>query len=114
MQIDHYEFGRIDIEGQRYTSDVIILPAQVCDHWWRKEGHRLGIEDLNAVLEAKPELLVVGTGYYGNMKIPDDTRTYLVSEGIQLKAAPTSEAVEEFNRLQREMANIVAALHLTC
>ena len=114
MQIDHYEFGQIDIEGQRYNSDVIILPEKVRQHWWRKEGHRLGTEDLNAVLEAKPELLVVGTGYYGNMKIPDDARTYLMSKGIRLKASPTTKAVEEFNRLQREMANIVAALHLTC
>ena len=29
--------------------------------------------DLNEVLETKPEILVVGTGYYGRMKVPKET-----------------------------------------
>ncbi|RLI41160.1 hypothetical protein DRO69_11945, partial [Candidatus Bathyarchaeota archaeon] len=64
--IDSYDFGVIVIKGKRYTSDVIVLPEKVIDGWWRKEGHSLHMEDLKEVIERepKPEVLVVGTGYY--------------------------------------------------
>jgi hypothetical protein len=113
MKITGYDFGKITIEGKAYTSDVIVTPEEVRASWWRKEGHRLHREDLDEVVRAKPEVLVVGTGYYGRMSIPSETEAFLKSKGIRLLGAPTGEAVREFNRLQ-ETTRAVAALHLTC
>jgi len=114
MKVSDYDFGRIAVEGSSYTADVIITPERVIDHWWRKQGHSLAIEDLDAVVQADPDVLVVGTGYYGRMQIPDETRNYLAEKGIRLIDANTRDAVGEFNALQKEYARIVAALHLTC
>ena len=114
MHIDQYRFGHIDIEGQSFDADVISFPDHVQERWWRREGHHLAQEDLETVLAEKPEVLVVGTGYYGRMQVPEDTLEVLRSEGIDVKVEQTSSAVAEFNRLQRECARIVAALHLTC
>lgn len=63
MIIGAYQFGRIDVDGHAYTSDVIITPERVVDTWWRKEGHTLAIADLADVVAAKPDIVVVGTGY---------------------------------------------------
>jgi hypothetical protein len=114
MRITAYEFGRIAIADQTYTSDVIISPEQVIDSWWRKQGHYLQIEDLDDIVKAKPEMLIIGTGYYGRMQVPDETKQYLQEQGIKVVQAKTPDAVREFNQLQREYARIVAALHLTC
>jgi hypothetical protein len=114
MQITDYEFGRISIEGHTYTSDVIILPDEVRDSWWRREGHSLHIEDLADVIEAQPDVLVVGTGCYGRMQIPPETLTHLESRGIEVVAAPTGDVVGRFNDLQRRHGKTVAALHLSC
>jgi hypothetical protein len=114
MHIDHYSFGHIDVEGHSYDADVIIFPDHVQERWWRREGHRLLREDLETVLAEKPEVLVVGTGYYGRMQVPEETLDSLQSAGVEVRVSNTSDAVEEFNRLQREYARIVAALHLTC
>ena len=65
MTIGAYRFGEIEIEGRVYTSDVIITPDHVVDTWWRKEGHRLAVADLGDVVAAKPDIVVVGTGYLG-------------------------------------------------
>jgi hypothetical protein len=59
-------------------------------------------------------VLVVGTGYYGRMQVPGEMLDALRSEGIDVRVEQTNSAVAEFNRLQRESARIVAALHLTC
>jgi hypothetical protein len=114
MQIDHYSFGHIDIEGRSYDADVIIFPDHVQERWWRREGHRLAQEDLDAVLAERPEVLVVGTGYYGRMEVPEKTLDSLRTAGVEVRIAKTGDAVDEFNRLQKEYARIVAALHLTC
>ena len=114
MNIDAYEFGRIDIGEKTFTSDVIVLSDEVLDSWWRKEGHRLQFEDLEAVVRAKPEMLIIGTGYFGRMAIPEETRKQLDALGIELVTEKTGKAVKEFNRLQQQYARVVAALHLTC
>jgi hypothetical protein len=38
-RIDHYEFGRIVVDGREVTNDLIILPGRVVRNWWRQEGH---------------------------------------------------------------------------
>ena len=114
MQIDHYRFGHIGIEGRSYDADVIIFPDHVQERWWRREGHRLAQEDLETVLAVKPDMLIVGTGYYGRMQVPDEILDFLRAADINVKVVKTSEAVDVFNRLQQEYARIAAALHLTC
>jgi hypothetical protein len=114
MRISNYEFGRIAIADKTYTCDVIIAPDQVIDSWWRKEGHNLQIEDLDDIVNAKPDLLIIGTGYYGRMQVPLETKKHLEEQGIRILQAKTRDAVKEFNQLQKEYARIVAALHLTC
>lgn len=114
MRIETYDFGRIRIDGKTYTSDVIILPQKVRDSWWRTEGHRLLVDDLADVISARPDVLVIGTGYYGNMAVPTATKSFLEAKGIEVHTAKTAEAVREFNELQKNIANVVAALHLTC
>ena len=114
MQIDNYSFGHIGIEGHSYDADVIIFPDHVQERWWRQEGHRLAREDLETVLTEKPDVLIVGTGYYGRMEVSEETLDALRAAGVDVRVEKTGEAVAEFNQLQRECARIVAALHLTC
>lgn len=114
MDISEYTFGKIVVDGQTYTSDVIITPEQVIDSWWRKQGHRLDKDDLEKIIDANPDCLLVGTGYYGRMDVPQETIQYLQSKNIQIEYAPTKDAISELNQLQKRCARIVAALHLTC
>jgi len=112
--IDSYGFGHITINGKRYTNDVIVFPNRVEDNWWRKEGHQLQIEDTEAVVNEKPEVLVVGTGYYGLLKISAETVEFLKSKGVELIAQKTRDACTTYNRLVESRKKVIAALHLTC
>jgi hypothetical protein len=114
--IDSYEFGLIIIDGKEYSSDIIVFSEKVKDNWWRKEGHSLYMEDLKEIIEhePKPQVLVVGTGYYGLMKILPETQNSLKSLGIELIAQPTREACKTFNKLLDSGKRVVGAFHLTC
>jgi hypothetical protein len=114
--IDSYEFGVMVINGKKYTRDIMVFPDQIVNDWWRKEGHRLCVEDLKEILdmEAKPEVLVVGTGYYGLVKVSSDVKDTLEFHGIELAAEPTREACQTFNELLKSNRKAAAAFHLTC
>jgi hypothetical protein len=113
MKIEHYSFGRITIDGRTFTSDVIIYPEKVDSSWWRKEGHKLNIIDLEDIIKAQPEVLLVGTGSSGLMKVPKETLSHLESKGIEVHVSLTAQAVDLFNKFQSER-KVVAAFHLTC
>jgi len=111
--IESYSFGKIVIDGKMFTSDVIIYPDEVNDSWWRKSGHLLQKEDLTEIIKYNPEVLIVGTGDNGLMKIPNDTRQFLESKGIELISEETRKACDIYNKLKVKR-KIVAAFHLAC
>jgi hypothetical protein len=113
MKIESYKFGQVTIDGEVYRKDVIIRKGDVIRGWRRKEGHSLDIEDLKAILDDRPEVLIIGQGAYGRMVVPDKTISQLKKIGIEVIPLVTAEACEEFNRLS-ENRNVFAALHLTC
>ncbi len=112
--IESYGFGRIVVNGKVYTTDLIIFPDRVEDGWWRKEGHRLYIEDIEKAVEKSPEVFVVGTGYWGLMKVPAETKRHVEEKGIELIIQPTKQACETYNKLIQSGIKAVAAFHLTC
>jgi hypothetical protein len=113
MKIDHYSFGSIIINGKTYTSDVIIYPDSVDSSWWRKEGHYLQPVDLDKAVSAKPDLLIIGTGYSGVMVVPEETILFIKSKDIEVLVERTEKAAELYNTLSKDR-QVVAALHLTC
>ncbi|MDZ7295312.1 MAG: Mth938-like domain-containing protein [candidate division KSB1 bacterium] len=114
MKVESYRFGRIVIDGTAYERDVLVRPGVLDPNWWRKEGHKLQPADIEEVLrEDRPEVLVVGTGKYGLMKVAPETKKLLEELGIELVAEHTEGAVETFNSLEGKK-RVVGAFHLTC
>lgn len=101
------------IDGKIFTSDLIIYPDKINHSWWRKEGHLLQIDDLSEVLKENPEIIIIGTGYSGIMKVDKDLIIDLKSKGIEIIIEKTSEAVKIFNEVS-PFKKTIACLHLTC
>lgn len=112
-QVESYRFGRMVVDGQEHTRDLILLPDRVIPNWWREQGHRLSPKDLEAVFAAQSETLVVGTGAHGRMKVPPETQQAAQEAGIELRIAETDRAWRLYNDLQ-ESRKTAAAFHLTC
>ncbi len=113
MNVSSYSFGTIVIEGEKYTADVIIYPDHVDASWWRKEGHRLQISDLADILALRPDILIIGTGKFGMMTVPEETIAFVAAKNIETRVMKTSRAVDLYNSLQNTRL-VIAALHLTC
>src|ERR687891_717243 len=111
-RIEEYRFGRIVVDGQEHSRDLIILPERVVPNWWRAQGHSLVLDDLEDVLDELPERLFVGTGASGQLQPDPATLEALRSGGMEVPRAPTAEAVGLCAAAGRP--STAAALHLTC
>ncbi len=112
--IEKYGFGSMVVGGQTYKSDLKIIGDSVIPNWWRKEGHKLREEDIQDILNYEPEVLVVGTGFFGLMKIDDALRKLLEEKSIKLIAERTGKAMNAFNEAYKEAKRVAGAFHLTC
>jgi len=111
--IDSYQFGIIVVSGKQYASDVIIFSDRVKDNWWRKTGHQLCLDDIAEVLTENPEVLVVGTGSPGLMKVLPEIQQTVEAQGIKLIVETSDKACHTYNQVCHSQ-RAVAALHLTC
>ena len=111
--IDSYQFGQIVINGKNYTSDVIIFPDSVKDNWWKKRGRQLCLEDIAEVIAENPEVLVVGTGKYGLMKVLPEVNRAVEAQDIKLIVENTDKACHTYNQFCHSQRTI-AAFHISC
>ena len=111
--IDSYHFGQIVVNGKKYTSDIIIFPDRVQGNWWRDDSHKLTLKDITGIINDKPEILLVGTGAPGMMRVLPEVEQEAEARDIQLIVQPTGEACDIYNQLSPTQ-RVVAALHLTC
>ena len=112
--IDRYSFGRIVVDGTTYTNDIKIIDASVIPEWWRKRGHNVFPEDVSDLADCDAQYVVIGKGNTGNMSVSAEARQMLKDRGMDVIEENTAQAVETFNRLQKEGKRVCAGFHLTC
>jgi len=113
--IQQYREGSfLKIDDTQCHSDLKISDGRVKARWWRDQGHQLQTGDIDDILAAKPKIFVIGTGYAGNLRVPDEVRSAIENRGIEVIAEKTAAATEIFNRLQAEGRDAAGAFHLTC
>jgi hypothetical protein len=112
--IEDYGFGSMTVMGQSHRNDLKIIDNEIVGNWWRREGHALYVEDIDDILYSTAEVLVVGTGAYGGLKVTEEAARAIKDRGIQLVAVPTKEAVTLFNTLHGQGKRVAGAFHLTC
>jgi hypothetical protein len=111
-RLENYRFGHVVVDGNEQTRDLIVLPDRVLTNWWRADGHRLALVDLEDVVDELPERLLVGTGAHGRMRPDPEALNELRQRGVEVEALPTDEAVRRYGEL--DPRRTAAALHLTC
>ena len=111
-RLEHYSFGRIMVDGEEHTRDLIVLPDRVLGSWWRRDGHSLALEDLAEVEAELPARLILGCGAHGRLHPDPAVIAELAARGIEVEALPTAEAVRRYG--ESDARRTAAALHLTC
>jgi hypothetical protein len=111
-RLEDYSFGRLTVDGQEHTRDLIVLPGRVVPDWWRREGHSLAMDDLDEVVDELPARLVLGVGAQSQLRPDPAVIAELERRGVKVECLPTDAAVRRYGELDER--GTAAALHLTC
>jgi hypothetical protein len=119
MKATLVEFGRLEIDGERYDRDVVIERGRVGKRDKKASKplrDRYGHTPLS-LLEPIPwacRRLIVGTGAEGALPIDEAVFEEADRRGVELLALPTEEACELLSAADTDLATTNAILHVTC
>jgi uncharacterized protein len=109
--IEAYEHDRVRIAGRDYTGGVLVSAEGITAGWGPDSPADLAAEHLEPLLEAAPQVVVLGTGR--RQKFPDPAVYFaLLEQGIGVEIMDTGAACRTYNILAGEGRRVVAALLL--
>ena len=118
MRIEGTSFGSITIDGKTYDHDVVIRLHGTIAKRKKKlskklygTSHVVSEDEAKFVFEKGSELLVLGSGQEGNMRLSPEAETYLTKKGCKVVIQPTPEALRIFNNARGKK---IGLFHVTC
>jgi len=119
--IERFEWGKFQIDGRVHSmdgvgvgKDIFMLGRDV-QPWRARKGHRLEPKMVPSVLASEIEVLVIGNGVNGALKVPKKTRNAILAAGVgELIIEPTPKACAIYNELVRQGKKAALLAHGTC
>ncbi len=119
--IERFEWGRYQIKGQIHSEDgegagkdICILNGEVLP-WEARERHRLKPGMIGLVLGHHVDVLVIGAGVNGRIKVPKKTIARAYRDGIkEVIVEKTQDACAVYNELERLGKRVALLAHGTC
>jgi hypothetical protein len=117
-RVEKFNFGSIVIEGKKYGYDVLMFPDGSVKRrkggFWKFGSHAIKKAEIEELLKAGPQVVVIGTGTRSKAKLASDAELMPKEAKIELLALPSREAVEKLNLLAQEGKRVSALVHITC
>jgi uncharacterized protein len=114
---DNYLFVRrvgarsVTVVDRDFTSSFLLAPDRAVEHWPVTASSELDASHVDAILELKPELVILGTGE--RQVFPDPAfMAGLLRKGIGIEVMDNAAAARTYDLLAAENRRVVAAFIL--
>jgi hypothetical protein len=118
MTIESTEFGAITIDGEVYEHDVIVRLSGKVEKRKKKlskekygTSHIISKDEAKFIYEDGCEMLIVGAGQEGNVRLSPEASDYFNKKGCKVLLRPTPEAIRSFNQSHDRK---IGLMHVTC
>jgi uncharacterized protein len=104
-----YGEGYVVVNGARHAASLVVSGDRLVTDWPATSLEALGADHLAAIIELKPEIVLLGTG--ARFSFPEPALLApLYKAGIGVEVMDTPAACRTYNILLGEGRNVVAAL----
>jgi uncharacterized protein len=108
-QITGYGDGYVSINTQRYTTSVIVMPDRAVVEWDVRDFGALEVSHLQALLDFKPQIVLLGTGERQQFPRPELMRVFADAR-VGFEVMDTRAACRTYNILMSEGREVLAAI----
>lgn len=103
-----YGAGFIEVNKSRHKGHLLLLPDAPVQPWPAASFEGLRTEDFDALLDLRPEIVLLGTGQRQRFPHPRLTAS-LLAAGIGVEVMDTAAACRTYNILMSEGRRVLAA-----
>ena len=82
--------------------------------FWRLGSHSIKKEEVMELIEASPDMVIIGTGAMSRAKLTPDAESALREAKVELIVLPSKESVERWNEQVGLSRRVAALIHITC
>ena len=106
-----YGEGYVEVNGKRYGASLVVAPTRLIADWPATSVDDLTADHLAAIVELKPQVVLLGTG--ATFRFPEPSRLAPLHKlGLGVEVMDTPAACRTYNILLGEGREVVAALIL--
>lgn len=119
VHFDSSRFGEVIINGRSY-GDVLVVGEEIEERddprLERELGtdHLIGNWEVEKLLSNKPEIVIIGTGTAGALRVTSEVEERFKKARVELIILTTPSAIEEYNGLVKMGKKVNALIHSTC
>lgn len=106
--------GEVKVNEKTYARDIYVTAdGQVKKRPIDKalelysDSHTVGPKELEKVCKGGPEVLFIGTGRSGQLKLTDDAQRFLTQRSIAFEKLPTADAIVAYNKSKARKATLL-------
>ena len=110
VHIDSTSFGEICIDGKTHYADVVVCWDGTIEHV--PKDHIFGLDDFFSLARKKPDMIIIGIGQSGSVKIPEHVHAVAEEKNIPLYIEQSPKATEIFNAFLKDGKKAVALIHV--
>lgn len=103
--------GHLRINDEIYREPVALTPENILEGAPSKPVRRLAVEDLQPLLDAEPDIILLGTGEKGHFA-PRELQFALARAGVGLEVMTSAAAARTFNVLASEGRSVAALIYV--
>lgn len=109
--VSGYGPGYVTIGAVRHEHNLVVMPETLLEPWAPGGFDQLREEDFAAIVELRPEIVLLGTGARQRFPAPQLLRP-LIAAGIGIEAMDLAAALRTYTILMAEGRRVAAALLL--
>lgn len=117
-KIDKTKFGSITIKGKKYEYDLVIRLDGKVEKRKKKlskkifgTSHTISLAEAEYVFEEGAELLIIGAGQDGMVKLSDEAADFFEKQRCAVELLPTPKAIQRWNEAK---GSTIGLFHVTC
>ena len=102
-------FGLLVYSAIPFPAVDLVIHANGLPALRGSKAHFVAFAEIEGLLEEKPDVLIIGTGYDNLVQVEDE-----IAAMPNIEILPTPQAVRRYNELRSEGKRVAAVIHSTC
>ena len=118
-KIDKITWGKI-VSGNNEYHDIIAIDGNIEERDYPKlkelfgTSHEIGDWEIERLFSNNPDVVIIGVGWVGAVKVPDSLRSTAEKHNVVLNTLKSPKAVTKYNKLIKQDKKVNALIHSTC